>query len=62
MSVNDQVRVNREELHRFIGQILTPMSGTGVRRQKDDLLPNDRLHVVCDFNVALFLDVAPDLD
>ena len=62
MSVNDQVRVNREELHRFIRQILAPVPGAGIRRQKGHLVPNDRLNMVRDFNAALFLDVAPDLD
>ena len=57
-AVNDQGRVNLEELHRLIRQILAPMSGTRVRRQKDDLLPNDRLNAIRDFNVALFLDEA----
>jgi hypothetical protein len=58
--VDDQVRVHREELH--IRQILAPVSGTEVCRQKNDLVPNYRLNAVRDFNAALFRNVAPDLD
>jgi hypothetical protein len=60
--VDDQVRVHREELHRIIRQILAPVSGTGVCRQKNDLVPNYRLNAVRDFNAALFRNVASDLD
>jgi hypothetical protein len=55
--VNDQVGVHREELHRFIGQILARVSGAGVRRQENDLFPNDRLNAVRNFEAALLFAV-----
>lgn len=60
--VDNQVRVNRKELHHFIRQILAPVSGSRVCRQENDFVPNDRFNPVSDFNTALFLEVPLDLD
>jgi hypothetical protein len=40
-SINDQIGIGREELHRLIRQILALMSSTWVSGQKDDLVSND---------------------
>src|SRR6266481_775971 len=61
-AIDNQVGVNREELYLLLSQISAPVSGTGVCRQENDLVPNDRLNAVRDFIAALFLEVAPDLD
>jgi hypothetical protein len=52
---DNQIRVDLEEFHRFVRQILAPMSGTVVPCQKHDLGPNDRFNVISHFNAALCL-------
>lgn len=60
--INDEVRINRKELHELVGQILAPMPSAGVFCQKDNLIPDDRFNTIRHFGRTLSLDVAPDFN
>ena len=60
--VNDKIGIDWEELHRFVRQILTPVSSSWRSCQEYDLVADDGFHTVRDGNTALLFEVTPDLD
>ena len=53
--IYDEVRVNREEPHILVGQIVTPVPSAWDLCQEDDLLPNSRFNMIRHGDTALFL-------
>jgi hypothetical protein len=54
-SVNNQVRVDRQKLHRLIRQILAPMAAAGSSRKINDLRADDGFNPVAISRLAFFL-------
>ncbi len=60
--VDDEVGIDRKELHRLVRQILAPVSRTRRSCQESNPVADDGFHAVRNCNAALLLDVAPNLD
>src|SRR5580700_10613060 len=60
--VDNEVRINWEELHRFVRKILAPVTDAWAFGQRNDLVANSRFNTICYLRAAFLLDVAPDLD
>jgi hypothetical protein len=60
--IDDQVRVDGEKFHIFVGQILPTVTGTGGSREKNDFFADGGFNAVRNCEAGLFLDVTPDFD
>jgi hypothetical protein len=61
-TVNNQVGIDRKELHWLIGLISAPMARAGSSGKKSDLLTDDRFNPVGHLKAGIAHDVAPYLD
>lgn len=61
-SVDDQVRVDRIELHWLVRQIPAPMTHAGPPRKVNDLLANDGFNPIGHLETGVLVDVPPNLD
>jgi hypothetical protein len=60
--IDDQVRVDREELYIFVGQILPTVTGTGGSSEKFYFFADGGFNTLRDCEADLFFDVTPDFD
>jgi hypothetical protein len=60
--VNDQVRVDREKLHRLIGEVLAAMAPAWSSREIRYFLADDGFNPISHLKIGVVLDVAPNLN
>src|SRR5271169_4708187 len=60
--VDDEIRIDREELHWLVRQTLVPVPGAWCPCQETDPVADDGFHAIGCCNATLPLDVTPDLD
>ena len=60
--VDDEIRIDWQELHRFVCEILAPVTDAWAFGQHNDLVANNDFNSISDLLGAFSLDVAPDLD
>ena len=61
-SIDDWIRVDGEEFHIFVRQILAAVPDSGGSCQKSDSFANREFNAVCHCEACLFFDVTPDFD
>jgi hypothetical protein len=53
--VDDEIRIDREELDRFVREILAPVTDAWSFGERHDLVANCRFNTICDLLAAFFL-------
>jgi hypothetical protein len=60
--IDDQIRVDGEKFHIFVGKVLPTVTGTGGSREKGYFLADGGFNAVRNCEAGLFFDVTPDFD
>jgi hypothetical protein len=60
--IDDQIRVDGEKFHIFVGQILPTVAGTGGSSEKNYSFADGGFNAVRNCEARLFFDVTPDFD